>query len=228
MSSSQQAEGRSGPMLSLLARGLELWLHQQCDAIEDLEIALEGSAAELLRGRLEGVRLTARRVVYQRLEIEQVNLRSEAIRVRMGALLRTRQLQLDNTFRVRGQVVFSAEGLTRSFAAPPWSALGDALAEELLGLAPLGGLRIRDDRLILLAAGSGAVAGSRSGSRSGPGEGETIELATQVAAVDGTVELRADPGERRCRLPMDPNIHIERADLGGGLLELGGEALVSA
>jgi hypothetical protein len=146
----------------------------------------------------------------------------------MGALLRTRQLQLDNTFRVRGQVVFSAEGLTRSFAAPPWSALGDALAEELLGLAPLGGLRIRDDRLILLAAGSGAVAGSRSGSRSGPGEGETIELATQVAAVDGTVELRADPGERRCRLPMDPNIHIERADLGGGLLELGGEALVSA
>ena len=52
MSSPQQAEGRSGPMLSLLARGLELWLHQQCDAIEDLEIAMEGSAAELLRGRL--------------------------------------------------------------------------------------------------------------------------------------------------------------------------------
>ena len=207
-----------GPVLALLARGLELWLRQQCEAIEDLDIRLEGSAAELLRGRLDGVRLTARRVVYQRLEIERVTLRSEAIRVRMGALLRTRVVQLESAFRVRGEVVFSAEGLGRSFGIAPWSALGDGLAAELLGLAPLGGIRIADDRLIL----SAGVGGDQ------PGEGRTIELATEVMAVDGTVELRAEPGARSSRLPMDPNIRIERAELGGGLLELGGEALVSA
>lgn len=212
------AEGRGGPMLALLARGLELWLRQQCEAIGDLEIQLEGSAAELLRGRLEGVRLTARQVVYQRLEIEQVTLRSEAIRVRMGVLLRSRTVQLEHAFRVRGQVVFSGEGLGRSFSIPPWSGLGDGLAEELLGLAPLSGIRIADDRLILSAPGG----------IDPPGEGRPIELATEVAAVEGTVELRAEPGARRSRLPMDPKIRIERAQLGGGLLELGGEALVSA
>ena len=205
-------------MLALLARGLELWLRQQCEAIEDLEIRLEGSAAELLRGRLAGVRLTARRVVFQRLEIEQVSLRSEAIRVRMGALLRTRVVHLEQAFRVHGEVVFSAEGLGRSFGLAPWSALGDGLAQELLGLTPLGGIRIDDDRLIL-----SAVAGSDH-----PGESQAIELATAVTAVDGTVELRAEPGPRRTRLPMDPNIRIERAELGGGRLELSGEALVSA
>jgi hypothetical protein len=205
-------------MLALLARGLELWLRQQCEAIEDLEIRLEGSAAELLRGRLAGVRLTARRVVYQRLEIEQVNLRSAPIRVRMGVLLRTRVLQLEQAFRVRGEVVFSAEGLGRSFGLAPWSALGDGLAQELLGLTPLGGIRIAEDRLILSAGAGGEL----------PGEQRAIELATAVTAVDGTVELRVEPGTRRCRLPMDPNIRIERAELGGGRLELGGEALVSA
>ena len=157
-------------MLALLARGLELWLRQQCEAIEDLEIRLEGSAAELLRGRLAGVRLTARRVVFQRLEIEQVNLRSEAIRVRMGALLRTRVVQLEQAFRVRGEVVFSTEGLGRSFGLAPWSALGDGLAQELLGLTPLGGIRIAEDRLIL-----SAVAGSDH-----PGESQAIELATAI------------------------------------------------
>jgi hypothetical protein len=82
------AEG--GPLLGLLARGLELWLRQQCQAIGDLEIRLEGSAAQLLRGRLAGVALTARRVTYQNLQLERVELRSTPIRVRMAGLLRNR------------------------------------------------------------------------------------------------------------------------------------------
>jgi len=45
----------SGPVLQLLASGLQLWLRQQCEGIESLEIRLEGSALALLRGRLAGV-----------------------------------------------------------------------------------------------------------------------------------------------------------------------------
>jgi hypothetical protein len=42
----------SGPVMQLLASGLQLWVRQQCDAIESLEIQLEGSALGLLRGKL--------------------------------------------------------------------------------------------------------------------------------------------------------------------------------
>jgi len=48
--SASHPEG-GGPVLRLLARGLELWLRQQCDSIGHLEIQLSGSAAALLRGR---------------------------------------------------------------------------------------------------------------------------------------------------------------------------------
>ena len=48
-------------MLNLLASGLQLWVRQQCDAVESLELQLHGSALGLLRGRLEGVSLVARR-----------------------------------------------------------------------------------------------------------------------------------------------------------------------
>ena len=82
---SETAAGDSGPVLGLLCRGLEFWVRQQCQAIDSLQIRLEGSALQLLRGRLEGVRVEARGVRYQDLELEEVRLRGEAMQVRMGA-----------------------------------------------------------------------------------------------------------------------------------------------
>jgi hypothetical protein len=228
-----------GPVLGLLSRGLELWLRQQCDTIEALEIQLEGSATQLLRGRLDGVRLRARGVVFQRLEFEQVELRSDPIRVRMGALLRGRSFQLEEAFRIQGVVVFSAAGLRRTLGTPEWHGLGDQMAEELLGITPLGDLRIEDDRLILQA-------------NLAPGD-PPLERAVRVRAVEGTLELRSEPPPApqgqpskeataaaeaaeaaepaqaeaaTLSLPMDPNVQLERAALGGGLLELHGSARV--
>jgi hypothetical protein len=118
------------------------------------------------------------------------------------------------------------------------------MAEELLGITPLGDLRIEDDRLILQA-------------NLAPGD-PPLERAVRVRAVEGTLELRSEPPPApqgqpskeataaaeaaeaaepaqaeaaqaeaaTLRLPMDPNVQLERAALGGGLLELHGGARV--
>lgn len=212
-------------MLALLARGLELWLRQQCEAIEDLHIDLEGSAAQLVRGRLQGVRLQARGVVFQRLEIERVELRSEPLQVRMGRLLRSQSLQLEHPFQIRGRVAFSAEGLSRCLATPPWSELGDSIAEQLLGLTPLAGLRFEGDRLILRsqAISDGVPLERRTLVRIEQG-GLVLQADPEAAAEDGA-SSPADP--KIARLPKDDNIALETAEVGGGLLELQGQARVS-
>ena len=105
-----------GPVLGLLSRALELWLRQQCTGIERLEIQLQGSAGHLVMGRLEGVKLFAKRVVYRQLHFERVELASGPIRVRMGALLRGQSLQLEHPFQVRGRVSFSGQDLSTSLA----------------------------------------------------------------------------------------------------------------
>lgn len=207
------AEARSSPVLQLLAGALRLWLRQQCEAIESLDIQLEGSTLALLRGRIEGVRVLARRVVYQGLEIEQVELCSEPIQVQVGRLLQGRSLELEQPFAIQGQVGFTADGLTRSLAQPQWRSLGDALGEALLGIAPLSELRLQADRLVLSAC-SLAV-------------GDRIELETHLLAREGTVEIRACGGEVAMRLPMDPNVRIEQAGIEGGLVRLAGRARVS-
>lgn len=209
-------DSQNGPVMQLLATGLQLWLRQQCDEIGSLEIRLEGSALGLMKGRLAGVQLLARRVNFQNLEIESVELHSEPIQVQMPLLLRGRGVVLEQPFQIRGLVGFTSEGLSRSLAQPQWRQLGDAIGDALLGIAPLSELRIQANQLILSALSSG-------------GQGR-MELAAEVRAVAGTVEIRSlEAGEEGVgvhRLPMDPNISIEQAVLEAGMLRLSGEARV--
>ena len=201
-----------GPLLALLARALELWLRQQCQEIDSLEIQLEGSAARLLQGQLAGASLRARRVVFQDLRFESVELRGEAIRLRLGAALRGQGSLLRQPFRVRGQIYLSSEDLNRSLGSAQWRQLGDNLAEELLGVSPLVRLRILDRRLVLSAPSAGSD--------------RPIEVDATLAAADGTVVIQTQAEGPIYRLPMDPAICIERAELEAGTLLLEGEALV--
>jgi hypothetical protein len=198
---------RSSPVLQLLASGLQFWIRQQCEAVESLELQLHGSSLGLLRGRLDGVSLVARRVVFSSLEIERVELRSDAIDVQVGNLLRGRAVQLDHPFNIEGTVVFSAGGLGRSLCTPHWRPLGDQLVDGLLGLTPLQSVSIERDRLVLQA--------------------QEHRCETIPRAVDGHLELCGEEGRPCVALPADPNITIEDSNLVGGLLQLQGRARVS-
>ena len=198
---------RSSPVLQLLASGLQLWIRQHCEAVESLELQLHGSSLGLLRGRLEGVSLVARRVVFSSLEIEMVELRSDAIQLQMGNLLRGRAVQLDHPFEISGSVAFSGAGLSRSMCTPHWRPLGDQLVDGLLGLTPLQNLCIERDRLVLQA--------------------QDRRCETVPRAVNGGLELCSSEGGACVALPADPNINIREANLEGGLLQLHGSARVS-
>ncbi|MBM5793080.1 MAG: DUF2993 domain-containing protein [Cyanobacteria bacterium M_surface_7_m2_037] len=194
-------------MLQLLASGLQFWIRQQCQAVESLELQLHGSSLGLLRGRLDGVSLVARGVVFSSLEIERVELRSDAIEVQVGNLLRGKAVQLEHPFNIEGSVAFSAGGLGRSLCTPHWRPLGDQLVDGLLGLTPLKSVSIERDRLVLQA--------------------QEHRCETIPRAVDGHLELCGEDGKPCVALPADPNITIEEANLEGGLLQLQGRARVS-
>ena len=86
MAPSAKADRSPGPFLALLSKGLELWLRRQCQEVEALELQLEGAMAQWLQGNLQGVRLRARRVVFQNLSLEQVDLASEPIRLKLPGM----------------------------------------------------------------------------------------------------------------------------------------------
>ncbi len=195
------------PVLQLLASGLQFWIRQQCESVDQLELQLHGSTLALLRGRLEGVSLVARKAIFSALEIERVELRSGAISVQIGRLMKGQSLQLDQSFSVTGSAEFSGTGLSRSFSSAHWRGLGDQISEALLGLTPLQELTIAGDQLLVRAQGR--------------------EMATQPQAEAGCVVLQQSDGPQRYALPGDPNITIEQAELQSGRLLVSGKATVS-
>jgi hypothetical protein len=203
----------SGPLLQLLASGLQLWVRQQCQSIDSLDIALQGSALGLLRGRLAGVQLLARRAVFAHLPIEQVELTSEPITVHMGNLLQGQPVKLDQAFTIEGQISLSTAGLTTLFSDPRWRELAELLHEQVLGQLPLQQVRIEPERLVFVLQGNAPA--------------DRVELQVMLRAAGGTIELTSPAGELLCRLPMDPNIAISRAWIEAGMVQLQGRARVS-
>lgn len=203
----------SGPLLQLLASGLQLWVRQQCQSIDSLDIALQGSALGLLRGRLAGVQLLARRAVFAHLPIEQVELTTEPITVHMGNLLQGQPVRLDQPFTIEGQLSLTTAGLTTLLSHPQWRELGELLHEQVLGQLPLQQVRIEPDRLVFVLQGQAGA--------------NRVELQVLLRAAGGTIELISPAGELLCRLPMDPNITIARAWIEAGMVQLQGRARVS-
>ncbi len=200
----------SGPLLQLLAAGLQLWIRRQCEQIEALSLELEGADLQLLRGRLAGAQLQARQVHYRGLELDAVTLTSDPISLQVAGLLRGQAIELGQPFGIRGEVRFSPTGLEHSLAQASWQPLADQLAGQLLGGTAWRGSRLslRQEHLVFRSHGA-------------------LELETSLSAEAGTVVIRAVDGSTELRLPMDPAVQIERAAVESGRVVLEGRATVT-
>ena len=204
----------SDPLLQLISAGLGLWIRSRCDHVGDLDLTLQGSSLGLMRGRLQGAVLSARDVRFEGLPLQHAEISSGPIQVDLTWLRPGRMLALKEPFQVSGTVSMPGQPLGDALLSERWRELGDWLAEQLMGLKPLGQLRIENDELVLKAS----VAAQR----------DPIRKRFRLRAEGGTVVLSAsDSPETRAVLPMDPAIKITDANLGAGLLNLKGHAIVT-
>ena len=202
------------PVLKILAGALRLWIRSQCDSLGSLELALNGSTWSLLRGRLDGMTLKARDACFQGLPLQSVELCSGPIAVDMKLLSPGQMLTLQQPFQVEGEVSFNGRQLNGALLAEHWRWLGDWMAEQLMGLSPLGSLRIDVDLLELQVPVAAHLDPARRRFR--------------LNAEQGTLCFRPENAdEPRTLLPMDPAIRIEQVQLAGGQLALKGQASVT-
>ena len=202
----------SGPVLQLLASGLQRWIRNQCDSVEELNLALQGSAIELLRGRLKGVSLEARRVSFEQLPLLRAELQSGELKTMFRPGQPNQPLQLRDPFNIEGEVVLRGTDLNKALASDRWRWLADLLAEQLMGLTPLRSMAIDNDRLVLTAD---VITGK-----------DPVQRSFSLCADRGTIRVNNCDAEGELFLPMDPSIKIIDASLRGGQLLIKGNATV--
>ena len=203
----------SGPLLQLLANGLNLWIRRQCDEVGDLNLVLNGSALQLLRGHLKGVDLEGRLITFDGLPIQRAELSSGALNINLKPTQPGQLLQLQEPFQIQGAVTMGGQDLNRALVTERWRWLGDWLAEQLMGLTTLGNFEIDNDTLVLTAPVIH--------------DGEVVSKRYSLDATQGTIRIRRIETEGEVLLPMDANIQIEEAHLRGGQLHLKGRAAVT-
>ena len=203
----------SGPLLQLISNGLQLWIRSQCDEVGELKLNLKGSAMQLLRGKLDGVSLTARKVSFQKLPLMRAELKTGALRAHINPSQPGQPIQLSHPFNIDGEVVISGADLNRALATDRWRWLGDLLSEQLMGLTPLHALSIDDDLLELQAA----VIATQ----------DPVRARFDLKASEGTIEITHLEKGKSFLLPMDPGIHIQNAHLKAGQLILKGKAIIN-
>ena len=202
----------SGPVLQLLASGLQRWIRSQCDSVDELNLALQGSALELLRGRLKGVSLEARRVSFDQLPLIRAELQSGELKTMFRPGQPNQPVQLRDPFEIEGEVVLSGTDLNKALASDRWRWLADLLAEKLMGLTPLRSLAIDNDRMVLTAE---VITGK-----------DPVQRSFRLCADQGTIRVNHCDAEGEFFLPMDPSIRIKHARLQGGQLVIQGDATV--
>jgi hypothetical protein len=203
----------SGPLLQLLSNALQLWIRGQCDEVGELKLNLQGTALQLLLGKLDAVSLTARKVSFQKLPLLRAELETGALRAHINPSHPGQPIQLSHPFNIDGEVVLSGADLNRALASDSWRWLGDLLSEQLMGLTPLRALSIDDDLLELQAA----VIATQ----------DPVRARFCLQASEGTIQITHLETGKSFLLPMDPGIHIQNAHLKAGQLILQGKAIVS-
>jgi hypothetical protein len=146
-------------------------------------------------------------VVFNNMELEDVELRSTSIEVQVGGLLKRQPMRLEKPFWIEGKVAFSEAGLSRSLGNAQWHALGDRIADGLLGLSPLQTISIDQDHLMLSADHRRCKAVPR--------------------IVQGALQFCSCSGQPCVSLPGDPNITLENVQIAHGRLQISGKARVS-
>ncbi|MGK7942356.1 MAG: DUF2993 domain-containing protein [Crocosphaera sp.] len=101
----------------VLSPAMQLWLRSQVEEVASLNISIQGSDRQILKGHVPEVILNSNQAIYQGLHLGEVQLKGENIRINIGQILRGKPLQLLEAIRVSGEVAISNENLQSSISS---------------------------------------------------------------------------------------------------------------
>lgn len=98
----------------VVSTAVTLWLKSQVERVEELQLEINSSNREILRGYIPKILLTSRSAVYQGIHLRQVQLQGVNIRVNLSEIVKGKPLKLLEPISVKGKVFLSASDLNAS------------------------------------------------------------------------------------------------------------------
>lgn len=207
----------ANPVLNLLRHGLQLWLRGQCDALDHLQLDVEGTPAGLLKGRLDAVYLQARGIVRGAYRLSRAVVTCHDLQLDLGRLRPGQPMALSTPLNVTLEVWCSAADLQYMMLGEGDTAMGMALLAHFRGL---NSGSCRGWQLQITEAGLRLLPPAQ--------QTPTPPLLLQLRSVDHRIVVHGEEApDRPTIIPLDPAIRIHDLRIDARHLRLWGEALVT-
>ncbi len=203
---------KKSPLAMLTELALELWIKRQCKSINKIKLILYGSTLQLLSGKVSAVRLTANKVNFKDLPIENVKLESGPLQINYNFSKKSQKTSLAKAFEIKGEISFTSKALNQIVLSEQWNWIGHWLAKQLLDVSLLDSLSINNNLLEL----KGTQAGKPL---------VTVKKFS-IEAGSGTLIFKDNAKNNSSLLPMDSSICIQKAFLKKDTLFISGNSKV--
>lgn len=120
----------------VLSTAVKLFLRSQVEEVEELKFKIIGGDRQILSGYIPEVFLVSRGATYQGIQLRQVEITAETIRVNLAQILKGKPLRLLEPIIIQGTVLLEEEDLQASLQSP---LLSQGLYELLIALLKTNG-----------------------------------------------------------------------------------------
>ncbi len=117
-STTTSEKGQSKLVSRILSPAVRLWLRSQLLHVGFLQVKIEGSDRQLLKGSIPKVSLVARAAIYQGLHLTEVKVAATDININLGQVLRGKPLRILAPFPISCELQLLEADLNASFNSP--------------------------------------------------------------------------------------------------------------
>tara|TARA_B100001029_G_C15017007_1_gene428011 strand:+ start:590 stop:1222 length:633 start_codon:yes stop_codon:yes gene_type:complete len=200
-----------GLLARLLEKCIEILLKKECKKIGEVEIDINASSIEIIKGLIREVNIIAEEINYKDILFDKVEL--EASDVKIIFKINNKELSLKNNFIVKFKISLSANSLKTILLSKKWNWIGDMIIKELLDQDKLEDIKIENDQISIKASKDYKTVK----------EGKKINLKTK----NGKLYLENKAHNKSIKIPIEDKVCISNVNIKDNLINISAHSSVS-
>ena len=132
-----------GILTKLLEKGINIFIRKECKYIGETKINIIASSAQLIRGIIKNINITAKDINYKDLLFDELEL--EANEVKMTFNIDNKQIDFNNNLTIQLKISLSDNSITTMLLSDNFSWIKNIISKEFLNQEKLEVIKIRND-----------------------------------------------------------------------------------
>ena len=206
----KESINQKNPIIILIESGLEFWIKQQCKKIDHLSISIDGKILNILRGKIDCVKVVAEKINFQDILISNANIKTSAMKVKLGTNNSTKKIKLSE-FSIQGSLILSSSDINSIICSKSWVNINRLISNKLLDNSSIQSVNISDNLLSIVHRGSNKSSAIKS---------------FQVSCNSSSIALKDPASKNNVILPMDESVKIIEANIDKTYLRISLETII--